>query len=74
MKIAVEMKLTGQNIRGVKIFSPEAAGRRQVSKQSILFDGQLVLAIKSVKFHCHKMIKCLRHFLKEMQLGTMGSI
>ena len=46
MKIAVVMKLILQNIRGVKILSPEAAGRRQVLKQSSLFDGQLVLVMK----------------------------
>ena len=34
MKIAAEMKLIGQNIKGVKILSPEATGHRQVLKQS----------------------------------------
>ena len=71
MKIAAEMKLMGQNIRGMKTLWPEAAGRRQVLKQStILFDGravdfwksvdelsQLVLVMKSIKCHCHKMTK-----------------
>ena len=32
MKIAAEMKLIGQSIKGVKVLSPEAAGRRQVLK------------------------------------------
>ena len=55
MKIAVLMKLIKQNIRSVKIFLPEAA--MQVLKQSILFDGLLVLVMKAIKFHCHKMTK-----------------
>ena len=45
MKIAVVMKLIEQNIRGVKILSPEAAGLRHVLKRSIMFDGQLALAM-----------------------------
>ena len=54
MKVAVEIKLTEQNIRGVKDLSPEAEGRRWVLKQSVLFDVQLVLVMKSIEFDCHR--------------------
>ena len=57
IKIAAEMKIIGQNFGGVKILSPKAAGLRHVSKQSVLFDGQLDLVTKSIKFHCHKVTK-----------------
>ena len=58
----------------MKILLPGATGLRQVLKQSILFDGQLVLVMKSIKFHCHKMTKMLLHSFNEMELGTAGSI
>ena len=34
------MKIFGQNFKGVKILTPEAAGLRHVLQQSALFDGQ----------------------------------
>ena len=58
----------------MKILSPETAGRLQVLKQSGLFDGLLVVVMKSIKFHCHKITKQLLHCFKEMEWGTMGSI
>ena len=70
MKIAIVMKLIQQNIKGMKILLPEATGRRHVLKQSSLFDGQPVLVMKSIKFHCHKMTKCLLHSFKEMELES----
>ena len=51
------MKIIGQNFRGEQILSPEVVGLCHILKQSVLFDWQLNLVMKSIKFHCRKMMK-----------------